>query len=86
MKKGEIENINHCIIRFYHNQWYKEDNSPQYAHKLIPTGELEIRERLYNKVSKEVEYNEEFNITRSSKNFVTLYLRVTYPLILPKNI
>ena len=60
MKKGEIENINHCIIRFYHNQWYKEDNSPQYAHKLIPTGELEIRERLYNKVSKEVEYNEEF--------------------------
>lgn len=60
MKKGEIENINHCIIRFYHNQWYKEDNSPQYAHKLIPTGELEIRERLYNKVTKEVEYNEEF--------------------------
>ena len=60
MKKGEIENINHCIIYFYHNQWYKDDNSPQYTHKLIQTGELEMRERLYNKITKEVEYNEEF--------------------------
>lgn len=60
MKKGEIENINHCIICFYHNQWYNEDNSPQYAHKLIQTGELEMREKLYNEITKEVEYNEEF--------------------------
>lgn len=60
MKKAEILNINHCIICFYHNQWYKDDNSPQYTHKLIQTGELEMRERLYNKITKEVEYNEEF--------------------------
>lgn len=60
MKKAEIENINHCIICFYHNQWYNEENSPQYAHKLIQTGELEMREKLYNEITKEVEYNEEF--------------------------
>ena len=60
MKKAEILDINHCIICFYHNQWYKDDNSSQYTHKLIQTGELEMRERLYNKITKEVEYNEEF--------------------------
>jgi hypothetical protein len=29
MKGKEIEKVPHCIIRFYHNLWYKDDKSPQ---------------------------------------------------------
>ena len=57
MKGKEIEKVPHCIIRFYHNLWYKDDKSPQLSHKLIQTGELEMRENLYNEKIQKIEYN-----------------------------
>ena len=62
MKGKEIEYVPHCIIRFYHNEWYKDDKSPQLFHKLTQTGELEMRESLYNKEIQKIEYNHTFKL------------------------
>lgn len=62
MKGKEIEKVPHCIIRFYHNLWYKKDKSPQLFHKLIQTGELEMRENLYNEKIQKIEYNHTFEL------------------------